>query len=131
MITQTICSTILFQPRLSEYGLKEARKLNRLIRGAVKKILHLPTWTSSNLIQHHHGANIPDLLVTTMTSPKGASQKIKLPRDVVSQHIGDLLDPTNGERMRKLKINSTTSAKENIKQQRESRIKDQNNGHFT
>ena len=66
-----------------------------------------------------------------MTSPKRASQKMKLSRDLVSQHTGDLLDPTNGERMRKLKINFTTSAKEDIKQQRESRIKDQNNGHFT
>ena len=75
MITQTICSTILLELRLSEHGFEEARKLNRLTQGGVKKILHLPTWTSSNLIHHRHGANIPDLLVTTMTSWKRASQK--------------------------------------------------------
>ena len=75
VITQTICSTILFQLRLSEHGLEEARKLNSLTQGGVKKILHLPTWTSSNVIHHRHGANILDLLVTTMTSRKRASLK--------------------------------------------------------
>ena len=70
VIRQSISSIILYQLRLSDHGLEEARKINRLIRGAVKRILHLPSWTSSDWLHHRHGPNIPDLLVTTMTARK-------------------------------------------------------------
>ena len=44
VIRQSICSSTLFQLPLSDHGLEEARKLNLLIRGAVKRIIHLPSW---------------------------------------------------------------------------------------
>ena len=97
VIRQSICATILFQLRLSDHGIEEARKLNRLIRGAVKKILHLPTW--SDWLHHRQGGNIPDLLTITMISRKRASQKMKLSTDLVAQHTEDLIDPINGDRL--------------------------------
>ena len=78
VIRQSICSIILFQLQLSDHGVEKAGKLNRLIRGTVKRILHLPSWTLSDWLHHRHGANIPDLLTTTMTARKKASQKMKI-----------------------------------------------------
>ena len=60
-IRQIIVAKIQYQLRLSDHGLEESRKINRLIRKSVKKILHLPTWTSNNWIHHRNGGNIPDL----------------------------------------------------------------------
>ena len=84
VIKQSICSIILFQLHLSDHSLKEARELNRLIRHAVKKILHLPTWMSSDWLHHRQGASIPDLLTTTMTSRKRVSQKMKISTDILN-----------------------------------------------
>ena len=42
-IRQIIIEKIQYQLRLSDHGLEESRKINRLIRKYVKKILHLPT----------------------------------------------------------------------------------------
>ena len=54
---------------------------------------------------------------------------MKISPDLTSQYTGDQIDPINGERLRRLKINSTTTAKEEIHRQREERIYNQNNGH--
>ena len=47
-IRQVLIAKIQYQLRLTDHGLKEARKLNRVIRKYVKKILHLPTWTATS-----------------------------------------------------------------------------------
>ena len=122
VIRQSICSIVLFQLRLSDHGFEEARKLNRLIRGAVKQILHLPSWTSSKWRHHRRGANIPDLLITTMAARKRASQKMKLSTDPRSQYTGDRTDQINGERLQRLKLSNTTSAKTKAWKQREERL---------
>ena len=122
VIRQSICSIVLFQLRLSDHGFEEARKLNRLIRGAVKRILHLPSWTSSKWRHHRRGANIPDLLTTTMAARKRASQKMKLSTDPKSQYTGDRTDQINGERLQRLKLSNTTSAKTKAWKQREERL---------
>ena len=74
---QIVIAKIQFQLRLSNHGLEEARKLNRLIRKHVNTILHLPTWTSTAWIHHRNGANIPDLVSTTMISRVKAARKMK------------------------------------------------------
>ena len=130
VIRQSICSIILFQLRLSDHGLEEAQKINRLIRGAVKRILHLPSWTSSDWLHHRHGANIPDLLVTTTTARKRASEKMKLPKDPISRYVTDQIDHINGDRLRHLKISDTVVAKKTVTSQREERIVRQNNSRF-
>ena len=43
VIRQSICCNVLFQHCLSDHCFKEAWKLNQIIRGAAKKILHLPS----------------------------------------------------------------------------------------
>lgn len=50
-------------------------EIKLLIWGAVKSILHLPSWTSSNWLLHCHGANLPDLFVTLMVSQKKPNQQ--------------------------------------------------------
>ena len=129
VLRQSICSIILFQLRLSDHGLEDARKINRLIRGAVKRILHLPSWTSSDWLHHHHGANIPDILVTTMTVRKRASEKMKLSKDPISRYVADQIDHINGDRLRHLKISDTGVAKKIVTSQRERMVR-QNNGCF-
>ena len=48
VIKEVIRSKILYQLRLLDHGLEEARKLNRIIRDKIKEILHLPSWTSTD-----------------------------------------------------------------------------------
>ena len=57
----TNAAKIQYQLRLSDHGLEEARKLTRTLTKYVKKILHLPTWTSTSWIHHRNGCNIADL----------------------------------------------------------------------
>ena len=115
---------------LSHHGLEEAWKLNRLIRGAVKKILHLPSWMLSDWLYHRHGANIPNLLVSTMISRKRTSQKMNISSDPISQYTGDQIDPINGERLQRLSIINTSTAKKEVRRQRKERLSKQNNGHL-
>ena len=76
-IRQVLIAKIQYQLRLSDHGLEEARKLNRVTRKYVKKILHLPTWTATFWIHHRNGANISDLVTTTMISRAKVTAKIK------------------------------------------------------
>ena len=97
VIRQSICSIILIQLNLSDHGLKKAQKLKWLIRGALKKILNLPTWKSSDLLHHQHGGNIPDLLISIIASRKGTSQKMKISPDPISQYTGNQIASINIE----------------------------------
>ena len=129
VIRQSICFFILFQLRLSDHGLEEAQKLNPLFWGAIKRILHPPSWMLSDWLHHCHGGNVPDLFVVTMILWKKASAKLKVAPDPISQFIGDQINPINGERLRRLKIGDIKSGKSNIQQKREERLCKQNNGH--
>ena len=86
----------------------------------MKRILCLPSWTMSDWLHHRHGANIPDLLITTMISRKRASKKMKVSTDPISQFTGDRIDQTNGEQLQRLHINETTSAKNEIRNKEKS-----------
>lgn len=46
-IRQVVASKIKYQPKLSDDGLEEARKINRPMRKSAKRTLHLPSWTSA------------------------------------------------------------------------------------
>ena len=61
----------------------------------MKKILHLPTWTSNNWIHHRNGGNIPDLEKRTMIARLKATIKMKLSTDEVPRTTGDHLNPHN------------------------------------
>ena len=96
----------------------------------MKRILHLPSWTLSDWLHHRHGVNIPDLLVTTMTARKQASEKMKSPKDPISRYVADQIDHINGDRLRHLNISDTVMAKKTVTSQREERIVRQNNSRF-
>ena len=86
-IRQTLASKIKYQLRLSDHGLEEVRKINWLIRKYVKKILHLPTWTSTAWIHHRNGFNIPNLVTTNMISNKeNEISTLKMKSQQMSQH---------------------------------------------
>ena len=76
-IRLVLVAKIQYQLRLTDPGLEEARKINRLIRKYVKKILQLPTWTSASWMHHRNGCNIQDLVTTIMISRSKASTKMK------------------------------------------------------
>ena len=59
-ISQVVTAKLQYHLRLSDHGLEEVRKINRLVRKYVKKILHLPTWVSNAWIHHREGCNITD-----------------------------------------------------------------------
>ena len=88
-IRHVLTAKIQYHLRLSDHGLEMARKLNREIRKAANKILNLPTWMPTNWINHRNGANIPDLLLSTMQSRTKATTKMKLSEDPISRSIGD------------------------------------------
>ena len=88
-IRQIIVVKVQYQLRLSDHGLEESKKINRLIRKSVKKILHLPTWTSNNWIHHRNGGNIPDLEKQTMISRLKGTTKMKLSIDEIAGTTGD------------------------------------------
>ena len=50
VIKEVIRDKMLFQLRLSNHGLEEERKLDRMIRAKVKEILHQPRWSSTDWI---------------------------------------------------------------------------------
>ena len=61
VIKEVISSKILFQLRLLDHRLEEARKLDRIIRAKVKEILHLPHWTSTDWIHSKDGLGLIEL----------------------------------------------------------------------
>ena len=61
-IRQILVAKIQYQLHFTDHGLEEARKINRLIRKHIKRIWHLPTWTSTAWIHHRSGCNILDLV---------------------------------------------------------------------
>lgn len=127
-IRQVIVARIQYQIRLSEHGLEEARKLNRMIRKSVKRVLHLPVWTNTSWIHHRNGMNIPDLVATTMLTRTKATTKMKTSKDSISQHIGDQLNPDNERQLERINLLNTTNPKEAIQQRLEEELSTKNNG---
>ena len=127
-IRQTLVSKIKYQLRLSGHGLEEARKMNWLIRKYVKKILHLPTWTSTSWIHHRNGCNIPDLVASTMITRINATLKMKTSTDAIVQQTGDVLTPLNEERLMRLNLDKSSNKGEEAMKKLENQIKTQNNG---
>lgn len=127
-IRQVIVARIQYQIRLSEHGLEEARKLNRMIRKSVKRVLHLPVWTNTSWIHHRNGMNIPDLVTTTMLTRTKATTKMKTSKDSISQHIGDQLNPDNERQLERINLLNITNPKEAIQQRLEEELSTKNNG---
>ena len=98
-IRETVCGRIIYQLILSDHGLEVARKLDRMIRKAVKEILHLPSWVSTDWMHHRHGGNIPNLMRIAMLNRKKASEHMKKSEDPIARAIGGRIDSLNGERM--------------------------------
>ena len=67
VIRQVITAKIQYNLRLSDHGLEEVRKLNKLVCKYVK-IFHLPTWTSNAWIHHREGCNIMNFVVSIVVS---------------------------------------------------------------
>ena len=127
-IRQVVTVKIQYHLRLSDHGLEEARKINRLVHKYVKKILHLLTWTSNAWIHHREGCNITDLVVSIAISRSTASNKMKMSQDKISQSIGDKLEPTNTERLVRLGLQSIDNKKEEMMKRRAKTLEQQNNG---
>ena len=127
-IRQVVVAKIQYHLRLSDHGLEEARKLNRLIRKAVKEILHLPTWTATVWIHHQNGANIPDLTTTTMISRCKATRKMKLSTDPAARATGDELAPQDEDRLARLNLINAPNMKEEHQRHLEEQLVRQNNG---
>ena len=96
VIKEVISSKIMFQFRLSGYGLEEVQKLDRIIRAKVKEILHLPSWTSTEWTHSKDGLGLMEFQSMVVVAWKKASGKM-LPNDVISQTIATQIDPINGE----------------------------------
>ena len=107
--------------------MEEARKINRLIRKYVKRILHLPTWTSNNWFHHRNGGNIPDLEKRTMITRLKATTKMKLSTDEAARTIGDQLNPHNEQQVQRMRLPNSINIKEAVYQQMEDRLKRMNN----
>ena len=127
-IRSTIAAKIQYQLRLSDHGLEEARKLTRTLRKYVKKILHLPTWTSTSSIHHRNGCNIPDLTTIVMASRTKATTKMMTSKDAAAQFTGEQLNPTNEERLIRLNLLQYTNRKEEMMKRYEQDLEKQNNG---
>ena len=127
-IRQVMVAKIQYQLRLSDHGLEEARKINRLIRKYVKRILHLPTWTSNNWIHHRNGGNIPDLEKRTMITRLKATTKMKLLTDKAARITGDQLNPHSEQQVQRLRLPNSINIKEAVYQQMADRLKRMNNG---
>ena len=126
-IRQVLIAKIQYQLRLSDHGLKEERKLNRVIRKYVKKILHLPTWTATSWIHHRNGANVPDLVTTTMISRAKATAKMKTSTDPAARATGDILLPTHEERLQRLNLHGQNKKEQSYKKMEE-KLEKMNNG---
>ena len=106
-IRQILVAKMQYQLRLSDHGLEEARKLNRLVRKNVKLILHLPTWTLTAWIHHRSGGNIPDLVTSTMVSRAKASSKMKVSSDPAARATAEKQNPIDESRVARLNLGST------------------------
>ena len=127
-IRQVIIAEIQYQLRLSDHGLEEGRKINRLIRKHVKKILHLPTWVSNNWIHQRNGGNIPDLVTATMITRHKTTAKMKTSEDTASRHTGDQIHPMNEERLLRLRLLNKDNKKEHFYKTLEEQLQKTNNG---
>ena len=126
-IRQVLVAKIQYQLRLSDQGLEEARKLNRVIRKYVKKILHLPTWTATSWIHHGNGSNIPDLVTTTMISRAKATAKMKASTDPAARATADILLPMDEERLQRLNLHGQNKKEQSYKKM-EDDFEKMNNG---
>ena len=99
-----------------------------MIRKYVKRILHLPTWTSNTCIHHRNGFNIPDLLTTTMITRAKAATKIKISKDKIAQYTGDALTPMYKERLVFLELQNSTNKREEVIKTLENQLECQNIG---
>ena len=126
-IRQVLVAKIQYQLRVSDHGLEEARKLNRVIRKYVKKILHLPTWSATSWIHHRNGANIPDLVTTSMISRAKATAKMKASTDPAARATGDILLPIEEERLKRLNLHGQNKKEQSYKKM-EDKLEKMNNG---
>ena len=65
-IRHVVTAKIQYYLHLSDHGLEEARKINRLVRKYVKKILPLLKWTSNAWV--HHRDVTTDFVISTASS---------------------------------------------------------------
>ena len=106
VIKGVISSKILYQLRLSDHGLEEARKLDRIIRAKVKEILHLLSWTSTDWIHSKEGLGLMELQSTAMRARKKAGEKMLLSGGTISQAIATEINPRNGKRLERLRLHN-------------------------
>ena len=111
VIKEVICCKMLFQLRLSNHGLEEAGKLDRIIRGKEKEILHLPTWTSTDCLHSKEGLGLVVLQSNAMIARKKASEKMLLSNDKISEVVAPEINPVNGERLEGLKLHDIQTNK--------------------
>ena len=124
-IRHVVTAKIQYYLHLSDHGLEEARKINRLVRKYVKKILPLLKWTSNAWV--HHRDVTTDFVISTASSRSTTSNKMKMSQDKISQSIGDILQPTNTERL-VTGLQNIDYKKEEMMKRRVKTIEQQNNG---
>ena len=125
-IRHVVTAKIQYYLHLSDHGLEEARKINRLVRKYVKKILPLPKWTSNTWV--HHRDVTTDFVISTASSRSTRTNKMKMSQDKIFQSTGDILQPTNTERLVTLGLQNIDDKKEEMMKRRVKTIEQQNNG---
>ena len=78
-IRHVVTAKIQYYLHLSDHGLEETRKINRLVRKYVKKILPLPKWSSNTWV--HHRDVTTDFVISTVSSRSTTSNKMKMSQD--------------------------------------------------
>jgi len=99
-----IIPRMLYQLRLADVGIGKLKKLNRKIKQAVKKMLHLPEWTSDAWLHLQTGGNLNDILIAILKSRKKATEKMSVSDDRICAAIGRELDVINHENLRRIDL---------------------------
>lgn len=77
-------------------------------------MLHLTNRTSTAWFHHSNGCNFTDLVTITVLSRSKASSKRKISKDGIAQvsYLGDRIEPTNLERLVRLRLQNINNQKE-------------------
>ena len=104
VIKEVISNKVMYQLQLSDHGLEEVHKIDRIINAKVKEILHLPSWTSTNWIHSKEGLGLTGMQSMVMIARKKANEKMLLSEDQSSKTIATQIDPLNSERLGGLRL---------------------------
>ena len=121
---------MLYQLRIADCSCGEIKRIQRSIRSTVKRILHLPEWTSTAWMHSKEGGQIPYLITKVMKSKKKATERMLEERDETVRALGNDLDRMQKEVMERCGITEVEleRLKEHQEKKRKEEIQGQMNG---